>query len=92
MSKTTEKRRLEFIEENVYDELDKEMKDELLSYRRLYYRIVKKEGMVDNLQKKIRDEKEKLIYMREELTEKKGMIDGIRNDYSFSISLIIFNF
>jgi len=88
MSKTTEKRRLEFIEENVYDELDKDVKDELLSFRRLYNRIVKKEGMVDHLQKKIGDEKEKLRDMREELTKKKGMIDGIRNDYSFSISLI----
>ena len=88
MSKTTEKRRLEFIEENVYDELDKEMKDELLSYRRLYNRIVKKEGMVDNLQKKIKVEKDKLMDMRIELTEKNGVVDTLRKEYSFSISLI----
>ena len=61
MIKTNEKRRLEFIQENVYDELDKEVRDELLSFRRLYNMIVKKEGLVDNLQKKIRVEKEKLM-------------------------------
>jgi hypothetical protein len=61
MIKTNEKRRLEFIEENVYDELDKEVRDELLSFRRLYNMIVKKEGLVDNLQKKIRLEKDKLM-------------------------------
>ena len=88
MSKTTEKRRLEFIEENVYDELDKDVKDELLSFRRLYNRIVKKEGMVDNLQMKIKVEKDKLMDMREELTERNGVVDTLRKEYSFSISLI----
>ena len=88
MSTMTEKRRLEFITPKRYNQLDKEVKDNLLSYRRLYNRIVRKESLIDNLQKKVKDEKEKLIEMRKDLTSNNHFIDHLRDKYEFSCSIV----
>ena len=88
MSTMTEKRRLEFITPKRYNQLDKEVKDKLLSYRRLYNRVVRKESLIDNLQKGIRTEKEKLMEMRSDLTSNNHFIDHLRDKYEFSCSII----
>ena len=88
MSTMTEKRRLEFITPKRYNQLDKVVKDKLLSYRRLYNRVVRKESLIDNLQKKVKDEKEKLIEMRKDLTSNNHFIDHLRDKYEFSCSIV----
>ena len=51
-----EKRRMEFLPKEKYDKLDKKVRDKLLSYQRLYTKIVKKDGMIKRLKQRIKDE------------------------------------
>jgi|TARA_B100001971_G_C18077862_1_gene476637 hypothetical protein len=84
----TEKRRLEFISNDRYKQLDKDVVEKIKSYRRLNSRIVRKESLVDNLQKKIRTEKGKLVEMRNDLTKENHFIDDLRSQYEFSCSIV----
>ena len=88
MSKMIEKRRLEFIPQSEYGKLNEEVRDKLLSYRRLYSKIVRKEGKINNLKRTIDKEKLKLKEMKKDLTSQNEWIDHLRKKYSFSCSLV----
>ncbi|MBC8304390.1 MAG: hypothetical protein H8E55_52590 [Pelagibacterales bacterium] len=88
MSKMIEKRRLEFIPQSEYGRLNEEVRDKLLSYRRLYSKIVRKEGKINNLKRTIDKEKLKLKEMKKDLTSQNEWIDHLRKKYSFSCSLV----
>jgi len=88
MGKISDRKRLEFLTPTRYNQLDKEVRDKVLSYRRLYSRVVRKESKIDNLQKMVKTEKEKLIEMRGDLTSRNHYIDHLRDKYEFSCSII----
>lgn len=88
MSKMIDKRRLEFIPQSEYGKLNEEVRDKLLSYRRLYSKIVRKEGKINNLKRTIDKEKLKLKEMKKDLTSQNEWIDHLRKKYSFSCSLV----
>ena len=88
MSKMIEKRRMDFLPKDRYDRLDKDVRDKLLSYRRLYHRIVKKDGMIKRLKQKLKDENKKLVEMKKDLTSRNEWIDHLRKYYSFTCSVV----
>jgi len=88
MSKMIEKRRMDFLPKDRYDRLEKDVRDKLLSYQRLYTTIVKKDGMIKRLKQRIKDENELLVEMKKDLTSRNEWIDHLRKRYSFSCSLV----
>ena len=88
MSKMIEKRRMEFLPKEKYDKLDKKVRDKLLSYQRLYTKIVIKDGMIKRLKQRIKDENELMSEMKKDLTSRNEWIDHLRKRYSFSCSLV----
>ena len=83
-----EKRRMEFLPKEKYDKLDKKVRDKLLSYQRLYTKIVKKDGMIKRLKQRIKDENELMSEMKKDLTSRNEWVDHLRKRYSFSCSLV----
>jgi len=88
MSKMIEKRRMDFLPKDRYDRLEKDVRDKLLSYQRLYTKIVKKDGMIKRLKQKIKDENMLLVEMKKDLTSRNEWIDHLRKYYSFSCSVV----
>ena len=88
MSKMIEKRRMDFLPKDRYDRLEKNVRDKLLSYQRLYTKIVKKDGMIKRLKQRIKDENKLLVEMKKDLTSRNEWIDHLRKRYSFSCSLV----
>jgi hypothetical protein len=83
-----EKRRMDFLPKDRYDRLEKDVRDKLLSYQRLYTKIVKKDGMIKRLKQRIKDENKLLVEMKKDLTSRNEWIDHLRKYYSFSCSLV----
>ena len=88
MSKMIEKRRMDFLPKDRYDRLEKDVRDKLLSYQRLYTKIVKKDGMIKRLKQRIKDENKLMVEMKKDLTSRNEWIDHLRKYYSFSCSVV----
>ena len=83
-----DKRKSEFIPKSRYDKLSDVELQNLLSYRRLYNNIVRKEGKITNLERTIDREIGLLTEMKKDLTSRNEWIDHLRKRYSFSCSLV----
>ena len=83
-----DKRRLEFIPENRYDKLDDEVRGNLLYYRTLYDRCVKRQKKIERYKKLIRDNKEELKEWMSDLTSQNHFIDHFRKTFYFSCSVV----
>jgi len=88
MSRMIDKRRLEFIPENRYDKLDDEVRGNLLYYRTLYDRCVKRQKKIERYKKLIRDNKEELKEWMSDLTSQNHFIDHFRKTFYFSCSVV----
>ena len=86
------KKRFEFIPEELYKNLDKEVRKNLLDYREKYRLVVLKQKRIDTLNKKLKEQKELLKEMKSELTyDILPHIDHLKKDYLFNCSVVGFN-
>ena len=88
MSDSIEKKRMDWVRPNVYNELDDDVKSILLRFRRRYKFIRRKQQKIDDLYKQIDIDKQKLREMKSDLTTDNQYIDHLRSTFGFSISLI----
>jgi len=80
----------EFIPEELYKNLDKEVRKNLLDYREKYRLFVLKQKRVDTLNKKLKKQKELLKEIKTELTDIVPHIDHLKKDYMFNCSVVGF--
>ena len=86
------KERFEFIPEELYIDLDKEVLQFLLDYREKYRLFVLKQKRIDTLTKNLKEQKELLNEIRDELNyDLLPHITFLKNDYKFSSSVVGFN-
>ena len=83
-------RLLEFIPSDRYDQLDDETRENLLSYRKLFYNIKRKEGKIERMTQKLKDEKELISEMKQDLTSRNSFIDHLRKNFYFTCSVVSF--
>ena len=88
MSKMIEGRKLDFIPPSRYDKLDKDVREKLLDYRRLFSKVVRKERKIDNLLKQIDKDKDILKDWKKDLTSKNHFIDHLRKTFNFTCSVV----
>ena len=79
---------MDFIRPSLYNELEDDVKDILLRYRRRFNNVVRKQQKIDNLLKQVDVEREKLKEMKKDLTTDNQYIDHLRETFEFSVSLI----
>lgn len=88
MSDVLDKKRMDFIRPSLYNDLDDDVKNILLRYRRRFNLVVRKQQKIDNLLKQVDVEREKLREMKKDLTTDNQYIDHLRETFEFSVSLI----
>ena len=88
MNDVLDKRRMDFIKPSLYNDLEDDVKNILLRYRRRFNLVVRKQQKIDNLLKQVDVERKNLIEMKKDLTTDNQYIDHLRETFEFSVSLI----
>ena len=81
-------RLLKFVPEEKYKKLDKDVRDKLLDYRKLYYNVNRKEKKIKRMVRNLKDERELLQDMKQDLTSKNNFVDHLRKTFYFTCSVV----
>ena len=87
MSKFLEGRVLEFLSDDLYDELPPKMRETKLEYHRRFDLVRRKMKRVETLKKKLIEEKENLRSLKGKLVRMKPKVDTLLKDFKISISI-----
>ncbi len=82
-----EDRLIKWFSKDEYERLGEEDRTNLIGYRRLYNRCVKREKKIERLLTLIKKDKEELRGWYENLTYMNGNIDHLRSNFVFSLSV-----
>ena len=88
MSVLKDKYRLEFIPPQLYDKLDKEVRDHIHSYREKFRLLAIKEKKIKRDEQKLKDQKQLLKDMIRGLKDETPFIDHLKSEYNFNSSVI----
>jgi len=87
MSKFLEGRVLEFLSDDLYDELPPKMRDTKLEYHRRFDLVRRKMKRVETLKKQLLEEKENLRSLKGKLVRMKPEVDTLLKNFKISISM-----
>ena len=87
MSKFLEGRVLEFLNDDLYDELPQKMKETKLEYHRRFDLVRRKMKRVETLKQKLVEEKDNLKSLKGKLVRMKPKVDTLLKNFKISISM-----
>ena len=89
MRKKIDDRLLEFIPQELYDNLSKEEQELIITHRKNFRYVKLKQKRINTLKKKLKEQQELLSHLRSNLVKSDGLVNHLRENYKFSCSFIV---
>jgi hypothetical protein len=89
MRKKIDDRLLEFIPQEMYEELPIHEQELIINHRKNFRYVRLKEKRINTLKRKLDEQKELLQILKENLTKSDGLVSHLRKNYKFNLSFSV---